>query len=246
MTYPTVLIVDDDDEITHLLGNYLVRYQLQAVTACDGPSMWRQLAQHAVDLVVLDVMLPGADGLTLARQIRERAPLPIIMLTARGDMVDRVMGLEIGADDYVTKPFEPRELVARIQSVLRRTGAANPAALADDASGQICFDHWVLYKEERLLQSPQGVKLSLSNAEYRLLCVFLRSPRHLLSREQLMEQARGRSLDMFDRSMDVLVSRLRQKLSQDGDAPSLIKTVRGAGYMLTAQTVRARRAWPTP
>jgi two-component system OmpR family response regulator len=238
-----VLIVDDDEEITHLLSNYLSRFGYVVFAAQDGESMRRQLSAHAIDLLVMDVMLPGTDGLALAREVRQTSLLPIIMLTARSDPYDRVIGLENGADDYVSKPFEPRELVARIQTVLRRSMAFNDGATDPVKSEVVCFDRWELHREQRNLHSPDGLVIPLSNAEFRLLCTFLRRPRRLFSRDQLTEQARGRTIEVFDRSIDLLVSRLRQKLAGEANLDSMIKTVRGAGYMFNVQSVHGRASW---
>lgn len=240
---PHILIVDDDTEITALLSDYLSRFNLVPHVACDGDSMRAQLAQHAIDLVVLDVMLPGVDGLVLSREIRQRSSLPVIMLTARSNPYDRVLGLENGADDYMSKPFEPRELVARIHTVLRRSTQLHDAPSNLARSEVVCFDGWELHREDRCLTSPTGLVIALSNAEFRLLNTFLQTPRRLFSRDQLMEQARGRAMDAFERSIDLLVSRLRQKLADDSDEPSMIKTVRGAGYMFNVQSVQGRTAW---
>lgn len=240
---PQLLIVDDDAEITALLGDYLARFNFISHTACDGPHMWAELARHPIDLVVLDVMLPGTDGLQLSRDIRQRSAIPVILLTARSGIYDRIMGLESGADDYVTKPFEPRELVARIHTVLRRAKPSQDSVEAVSHSDVIHFDGWVLHRGERHLTSPTGLTVALSNAEFRLLSTFLQTPRRLFSRDQLVAQARGRAMDVFERSIDLLVSRLRQKLAQDPLAPSMIKTVRGAGYMLNVQSVQGRSAW---
>lgn len=229
-----ILVVDDDEEITALLNQYLVRFGFEVHCAHDGGGMHAQLKAHRIDLVVMDVMLPGVDGLTLARLLRQQSQLPIIMLTARGESYDCVLGLELGADDYIVKPFEPRELVARIHSVLRRHSQPLPKA---QQATSVRFDAWTLQRLERQVVDPQGLVVPLSYAEYRLLCTLLESPRRVFSREQLMEQARGRSMDAMDRSVDLLVSRLRHKLGEEG--PSLIKTVRGAGYMLDARQVQA-------
>lgn len=242
-TKTTILLVDDDTEITELLGEYLSRFHFEVHTAHDADSMRAQLDRHTVDLVVLDVMLPGTDGLTLSREIRERSQIPVIMLTARTTTFDRIMGLENGADDYMGKPFEPRELVARIHTVLRRAQAPRDTAPSVARSDVVCFDGWELHREERTLRSPTGLVVALSNAEFRLLSTFLQTPRRLFSRDQLMEQARGRAMDAFERSIDLLVSRLRQKLADDSDEPSMIKTVRGAGYMFNVQSVQGRMAW---
>lgn len=229
-----ILVVDDDEEITTLLSQYMERFGFEVHVAHDGASMHTQLKAHAIDLVVMDVMLPGVDGLTLARLLRQQSQMPIIMLTARAESYDCVVGLELGADDYMGKPFEPRELVARIHSVMRRQATAQ----ADTSqAANVRFDSWTLQRLERQVVDPQGTVVPLSYAEYRLLCTLLEAPRRVFSREQLLEQARGRSMDSLDRSVDLLISRLRHKLGDDGTA--LIKTVRGAGYMLDARQVQA-------
>jgi two-component system OmpR family response regulator len=227
-----------------LLAQYLGRFGFTVHTASDGESMRARLNSHPIDLVVLDLMLPGADGLALTRELRARSSrLPIIMLTARGNAYDRVLGLEMGADDYMSKPFEPRELVARIQTVLRRTAAGAATAPQAAEAEVVHFDGWSLYRMERHLVSPEGVVIPLSNAEFRLLCTFLGMPRRIFSRDQLMEQARGRAMDTFERSIDLLVSRLRQKLSDDPREPRLIKTVRGAGYLFNVRSVQGHVGW---
>ena len=244
---PSILVVDDDVGMTTLLCSYLSRFGLQVHAVADGVQMRQHLDTHHVDLVVLDLMLPGVDGLTLARALRAGSRIPIIMLTARGSAADRIVGLEIGADDYMGKPFDPRELVARIQSVLRR--AARPGTPAQVASDVIAFDGWRLQRHERLLTSPKGLVVPLSNAEFQLLMAFLKAPRRVVTREQLAEQARGRTLDDLSRSVDLLVSRLRQKLTHSPQGsgatdsacpPALIKTVRGAGYMFNARSVQGQ------
>lgn len=242
-TKTSILLVDDDADITALLGDYLRRFSFEVHTAEDAHGMREQLAQQRVDLVVLDVMLPGTDGLTLSREIRGRSQIPVIMLTACSSPFDRIMGLESGADDYMGKPFEPRELVARIQTVLRRAQSSQDAGTNVARSDVVCFDGWELHRDERTLVSPAGLNVALSNAEFRLLTTFLQTPRRLFSRDQLMEQARGRAMDAFERSIDLLVSRLRQKLTQDPECPPMIKTVRGAGYLFNVQSVQGRMAW---
>jgi two-component system, OmpR family, response regulator len=226
-----ILVVDDDVEITTLLSQYLERYGFRVFCAHDGASMYAHLQAQQIDLIVMDVMLPGTDGLTLARLLRQNSPIPIIMLTARAEAADCVVGLELGADDYMGKPFEPRELVARINSVLRRKSAPDNVPCA----ATVRFDHWTLMRPERQLIDPDGTVIPLSYAEYRLLSCLLESPRRVFTREQLMEQTGGKNQDNLDRSVDLLVSRLRHKLRPSGAA--LIKTVRGAGYMLSTQEV---------
>jgi len=239
-----ILVVDDDEGITSLLRDYLARFDFATHAAADGQAMRAQLARQSIDLVVLDLMLPGTDGLTLARELRQRSSIPIIMLSGRAHAVERVVGLEVGADDYMAKPFEPRELVARIQTVLRRTVARNDA-VQDGAAGDIVrFDDWTLQRHERQLTSPSGLVVPLSNAEFRLLSTFLAAPRRVFERTQLMAEARGRSMDSYERSIDLLVSRLRQKLEDDSRETSMIKTVRGVGYLLDAQSVQSGTAWP--
>ena len=243
---PNILVVDDDEDITQLLSAYLQRYRFSALTAHDAASMRQVLRHHAVDLVVLDWMLPGTDGMVLAQELRAQTAIPVIMLTARASAFDRILGLENGADDYLTKPFEPRELVARIQSVLRRcTPQARDASPNVASAGVVLFDGWQLNRARRHLQSPVGTVVPLSDAEYRLLNTFLSKPHSLFTRDQLLEKARGRGVDQLDRSIDLLVSRLRHKLGQSDEcnANPVIKTVRGAGYMFTAQSVSAGVAW---
>jgi two-component system OmpR family response regulator len=229
---PRVLIVDDDPEIRNLLSDYLERQGLIAHAVGDGGAMWRHLERHAVDLVVLDLMLPGENGLDLCRKLRTQSDLPLIMLTARGESTDRVVGLELGADDYVTKPFEPRELLARIRATLRRTGHGTERALA--ATGhRLVFAGWTLDLRARELTDPDGTRVPLSSGEYRLLEVFVQRPNRALSRDQLLELLQGREASPFDRSIDVMVSRLRRRLRDDPREAQLIKTVRGAGYLFT-------------
>ena len=240
-----ILLVDDDPDILQLLSDYLQRYRLVVSCAADGPSMREVMARQKVDLLVLDWMLPGADGLTLAREVRATSSVPIIMLTARSGRFDCVTSLESGVDDYMSKPFEPRELVARIDAVLRRVARGESTAMSLAEANVVAFDGWRLHRMERHLTSPTGVVLPLSNAEFRLLSVFVQHPRKLLTREQLLDEARGREADAFDRSIDLLVSRLRQKLSKglpgdDGSGPEhLIRTVRGAGYLFQVQHLSA-------
>lgn len=241
--HPQILIVDDDEGITGLLSDYLGRFGLLPHVAGDGVGMRQQLARHPIDLVVLDLMLPGEDGMALARELRQSSNLPIIMLTARSNAYDRVLGLESGADDYMSKPFEPRELVARIHTVLRRASAAHGGGSSLSRSEVVRFDGWQLHREDRCLTSPAGLVVALSNAEFRLLSIFLQMPRRLFSRDQLMAQARGRAMDSFERSIDLLVSRLRQKLSDDSSGVSMIKTVRGSGYLFNVQSVQGAVAW---
>jgi len=238
-----ILVVDDDDGITSLLCEYLANFGFVTYSAGDGTEMHRQLDAHHIDLVVLDLQLPLVDGLTLANQLRSKSRIPIVMLTARGSPVDRVIGLEMGADDYMSKPFEPRELVARIHTVLRRVKGRQHDLGPSVASDFIHFDGWELHRSERRLTSPKGLVVPLSNAEFQLLSTFLKTPRHLFTRNQLMAQARGRSMDSVERSIDLLVSRLRQKLDDNPRDPTMIKTVRGEGYVFNVQSVQGHASW---
>ncbi len=241
MTEPQdhILIVDDDSEIRGLLGEYLRKNGYRATAVADGRAMWAALARGKVDLVVLDLMLPGDDGLTLCRKLRAEADTPVIMLTARGEETDRIVGLEMGADDYLAKPFNPRELLARIKSVMRRTRSL-PLNLRADEAREIAFAGWRLDTVARHLVSPDDVVASLSGAEYQLLRVLLSHPNHVLTRDQLMVLTRGREADPLDRSIDIQVSRLRHRLNDDPSDPQIIKTVRGEGYVL-AVPVEVRR-----
>jgi two-component system, OmpR family, response regulator len=226
-----ILVVDDDHEIRTLLAEYLEKNGLRVSVARDGKEMQRVLDRVRVDLVVLDILLPGDDGLTLCRTLRASSQLPIIMLTARGDDVDRILGLELGADDYVPKPFKPRELLARISAVLRRTTHVLREPLPADVR---CyrFAGWRLDTTARSLTDEGGGTVALSGAEFRLLAVLLAHAGQVLSRLQLMELLRGRDLDPFDRSIDQRVSRLRQILRDDARSPLIIKTVYGEGYVI--------------
>ncbi|MBT3305279.1 MAG: response regulator [Alphaproteobacteria bacterium] len=227
-----ILVVDDDREIRDLLGKFLGQHGLRITTAADGLEMRKALEDWSIDLIVLDLMLPGEDGLTLCRNLRADSDIPVIMLTAMGEDVDRIVGLEMGADDYVAKPFNPRELLARIKSVLRRTQAMPDQRLP--AGGAVVrFTGWSLDTDKRELHSADGVLVPLSSGEYELLAVFISHPGRVLSRDQLLDLARGREAQPFDRSIDVQVSRLRRKIEDDAKEPSLIKTVRSGGYMFT-------------
>jgi two-component system OmpR family response regulator len=227
-------VVDDDHDIRSLLAEYLDGNGYQTLTASDGAGMWRVLETAKPDLLVLDLNLPGDDGLVLCRTLRAKSRLPIIMLTARSDPVDRILGLEMGADDYLAKPFEPRELLARIRSVLRRTHTL-PPKLEPQTARRMHFAGWMLDLSARHLLDPQGVMIALSGAEFRLLRIFLEHPNRVLNRDQLLNLAKGRDADPFDRSIDLQVSRLRQKLGDDAKSPQLIKTVRSEGYVLAAE-----------
>jgi two-component system OmpR family response regulator len=228
-----ILIVDDDAEIRQLLSRYLEKNGLQASAVADGRAMWRTLDEARFDLIVLDLMLPGDDGLTLCRNLRAKSDIPVIMLTARGDETDRIVGLEMGADDYLPKPFSARELLARIKVILRRARSL-PPNLRPDESARLAFADWVLDTVGRNLISARQVVTPISGAEYRLLRVFLEHPNRVLNRDQLLDLTQGKEAGPLDRSIDVQISRLRHRLGDDPREPQLIKTVRGEGYVLAA------------
>ncbi len=233
-----ILVVDDDLEIRQLLKAYLEKNGLRVTTAGDGNGMWAALDQSHVDLIVLDLMLPGTDGLELCRTLRARSRIPVIMLTARGDEMDRVLGLEMGADDYLAKPFSARELLARIKVVLRRVRDL-PIDPLSESPERLAFAGWTLDTRTQHLTSRDGVVVPLSHAEYRLLHVFLTHPNRALSRDQLLDLTQGREAGPFDRSIDVLIGRLRRRLGDDAKQPELIKTLRGRGYLLAATVTAA-------
>lgn len=234
---PHILVVDDHSEIRDLLKRFLEQHGMRVSCARDGKEMKRLLDEREFDLLVLDLMMPGEDGLTLCRELRGKSRLPIIMLTAMGEETDRIIGLEMGADDYLSKPFNPRELLARIKAVMRRTQAESlpvPETLTRD----LRFDRWLLDVNRRELVDEEGVGMSLSTAEFDLLKVFLERPQRVLSRDQLLDLARGREAVAFDRAIDTLVSRLRRKLERDPKNPELIKTIWGGGYLFAADVTQ--------
>jgi len=243
MTTPSrILIVDDDIDIRSLLAEYLNDHGYETATAQNGEAMAQALRDSPADLIVLDINMPGEDGLTLCRNLRTQSSTPVIMLTARGEPVDRILGLEMGADDYLAKPFEPRELLARIRSVLRRSKSAMPLPSRSAAKTILHFAGWSLDVNAGHLISKEGVVVMLSFAELRLLKVFLDHPNHILNRDQLLSLTQGREADAFDRSIDVQVSRLRQKLGDDARSPQIIKTVRSGGYMLVVPVTEEKSA----
>jgi two-component system OmpR family response regulator len=229
-----ILVVDDDPEIRILLKDYLEKNAFRVTAVGDGRGMWKVLEQGRVTLVILDVMLPGEDGLILCRNLRARSEIPVIMLTALGEDTDRIVGLEIGADDYLPKPFNPRELLARIKVILRRATRVVGDGTTDGAK-RIRFASWTLDVVARHLIAPDGVVVPLSGGEYRLLRVLLEHPNRVLNRDQILDFSKGEEWEPFDRSIDVQVSRLRRRLRDDGKHPTLIKTVRGEGYILAAK-----------
>lgn len=233
-----ILVVDDDAEIRSLVAEYLTLNGFRVSVARDGAQMRSALEAGRPDLVVLDLMLPGEDGLSLCRDLRASSNLPVIMLTARREEIDRIIGIEMGADDYLGKPFNPRELLARIKSVLRRSRAL-PQAPGD--AKRLRFAGWTLDCTARHLIDAEGVIVPLSGAQYRLLAVFLNHPNRVLDRDQLVDLTLGREATPFDRSIDVQVSRLRQLLRDNGREPRIIKTVRNGGYVLAAAVERFDR-----
>jgi two-component system OmpR family response regulator len=235
---PHILVVDDSREIRDLLVRYLQTHGYRATAADGAVSARRVLKTSSIDLAVLDVMMPGEDGLSLCRSLRSEHDMPVIMLTARGDEVDRIVGLEMGADDYIGKPFNPRELLARIGAVLRRANALPRKARASDTK-RIRFDNWVLDTAQRELVTSDGVAVPLSAGEFRLLVAFLERPKISLTRDQLLDLTQGRTADPFDRSIDNAVSRLRRKIEEDPKNPRLIKTVWAGGYVFTGEPVAA-------
>ncbi len=236
---PHILIVDDDREIRNLLMRFLTEHGFRVTPAADGRGMQSALKSGRFDLIVLDLMLPGEDGLQLCRRLRQEVQIPILMLTALSGEADRILGLEIGADDYLTKPFSPRELVARIKAILRR--AATATAEEIDRPQAYAFSGWTLEIGKRHLRSPDGTLLPLTSGEFDLLIAFAEHPQRVLSRDQLLDLTRGRSTVLFDRSIDVQVSRLRKKIEVDPNMPELIKTVRSGGYIFTPE-VKALQA----
>ena len=233
---PHLLVVDDDREILALLSQFLGRHGFRVATARNGTEMDKQLKLAHIDLVVLDLMLPGEDGFSLCRRLRAGGTTAVIMLTAMGEETDRIVGLELGADDYLAKPFNPRELLARIKAVLRRSGGGGATVVPPTTAPSrdiLEFAGWRFDMAQRCLQSPDGEMLALSGGEFELLAAFARHPRRVLTRDYLLDLARGRSAMPFDRTIDVQVSRLRRKIEANPAEPSLIKTVRGGGYIFT-------------
>jgi two-component system OmpR family response regulator len=234
-----VLLVDDEASLREPLADYLKRQGFAVTAVASAAEARSRLRDESPDLVLLDIMMPGEDGLSLCRHLTEAKGLPTILLTARGESTDRIVGLEIGADDYVVKPFEPRELVARIRSVLRRASRGGGNDTAEDEVFQ--FEGWTLDPLKRRLTDAEGALVAISSAEFRLLMAFLEHPRQVLDRDRLLEMVQGREAHLFDRAVDNQVSRLRRKIEEDSRNPQLIQTVWGGGYMLAAE-VRRRPA----
>ena len=233
---PHILLVDDDREIRDLLARFLERHGLRVTTARDGREARRAWPAGHFQLVILDLMLPGESGLELTRWLRGMSDVPIVMLTAMGEETDRIIGLELGADDYLPKPFNARELLARIRAVLRRT--TERQAKARDAPAAYRFAQWRLEPARRRLLDPDGVEVALTGGEYDLLAAMVERANQVLTRDMLLDLLRGRQAGPFDRAIDVAISRLRRKLEREGRDPQLIKTVRGGGYVLAATVER--------
>ena len=234
---PHILVVDDDREIRDLLARFLERHRIRVTAVRDGREARRAWTNGHYHLVVLDLMLPGETGLDLARWMRSQSDIPIVMLTAMGEETDRIIGLELGADDYMPKPFNPRELLARIRAVLRRAGDAAEHR-ADPAARTLRFNGWSLEPARRRLLNPEGAEVALTGGEYDLLLALVERANRVLTRDMLLDLLRGRQAGPFDRAIDVAISRLRRKLEDDGRNAQLIKTVRGGGYVLAATVER--------
>jgi two-component system OmpR family response regulator len=233
-----LLIVDDDIEICKLLSQFLHQFNFDVITAHDGVEMFAELQKNQFDLIILDMMLPGDDGITLCRKLQGTNDTPILMLSAAGSETDRIIGLEVGADDYLAKPFNPRELLARIKAILRRRGhiVAEPnQPVPAKKSKRVRFNNWTLDLSTRQLFSPTEIEIIVSSGEFDLLVAFLENAQQVLSRDQLLDYTKNRDAGPFDRSIDMQVSRLRQKIEDDPRHPALIKTVRGGGYLFTAK-----------
>jgi len=235
---PHILIIDDDREIRELLARFLERNQMRVTAVRDGREARRAWTNGHYQLVVLDLMLPGETGLDLARWLRSQSNIPILMLTAMGEETDRVIGLEMGADDYVAKPFSPRELLARIRAILRRAGEQTDHRAATLAVKQYRFSGWTLEPAHRRLLNPEGTEISLTGGEFDLLLALVDRANRVLTRDMLLDLLRGRQAGPFDRAIDVAISRLRRKLEDDGHHAQLIKTVRGGGYVLATTVER--------
>jgi two-component system OmpR family response regulator len=235
---PHLLLVDDDADILSLLSTFFLKHAHTVTTAAGGAAMFAALEKQSIDLVILDVMLQDEDGFSLCRRLRASSRIPVIMLTAMADHTDRVVGLEIGADDYLTKPFDQRELLARVKAVLRRTAEMAAAPTPSETRPALCFAGWRLDVARRELRSADNTLTLLSGGEFDLLLAFAEHPQRVLTRDQLLDLARGLSHAANDRSIDVQVSRLRYKLEDDPKNPSMIRTVRNGGYMFAPAVTR--------
>ena len=232
---PHILVVDDDADVRELMAEYLGKHDMRVSAARSGRGMFEVFDRESIDLVLLDLKLPGEDGMQLARALRERATVPIVLLTGRNEEADRVMGLELGADDYVTKPFSPRELLARVRAVLRRYQVQATLPERDHTRRAFRFGGWELNLRTRRLLAPNGSSVELSNGEFSLLNALCRAPQRVLSRDQLLSMSRLHEAEVYDRTVDVQVRRLRVKMEADAAAPTLIVTERGAGYRLACE-----------
>lgn len=234
---PHLLLVDDERSIREPLAQYLTKQGFRVTQTGDAEAARTRLAAYAIDLIILDIMMPGEDGLSLCRHVRETSETPVILLTARSEETDRIVGLEMGADDYVVKPFSPRKLAARVKVILRRAAAGGTRQHAPD-TGSFVFAGWVLKSGERALVDREGVSVPLSTGEYNLLHALVTRPRQVLTRDQLLDLTQGREAAAFDRAIDNQVSRLRRKIETDPKNPELIKTVWGGGYTLASEVTR--------
>ena len=232
---PHILVIDDDPSIRDLVVEYLSKNDMRVSAGASGREMFEVFDREAIDLVLLDLKLPGEDGMQLAKALRERATVPIVLLTGRNEEADRVMGLELGADDYVTKPFSPRELLARVRAVLRRYQVQATLPERDNTRRAFRFSGWELNLRTRRLMSSDGSPLELSNGEFSLLSAFCRAPRRVLTRDQLLSMSRLHEAEVYDRTIDVQIRRLRSKIERDPANPVLIVTERGAGYVLASE-----------
>jgi two-component system, OmpR family, response regulator len=228
-----ILLVDDDRQIRASLGQFLTASGFRVSQAAGGAAMWDALKAGRFNLILLDIMMPGEDGLTICRRLRATRPIPIVLLTAMSSETDRIVGLELGADDYICKPFNPRELLARVRAVLRRSGDRTLHDAPQPTT--YYFESWALDPVRRVLRDPCGALVDLTAGEFDLLVVFVEHPQHVLSRDQLIDLTRGRSSSAFDRSVDVQISHLRRKIEVDPPQPALIKTVRSGGYVFSAR-----------
>lgn len=237
-----ILVVDDDRGIRDLLGKFLRQHGFETSLAKDGAEMQVHFDSGGIDLIILDIMMPGEDGLSLCKKIRKHSTIPILMLTAVSEEVERILGLELGADDYMSKPFNPRELLARVRAILRRSNGTDDSTqnTRQMTNQQVIyrFDGWSLNATSRRLVSPEQLEVTLSSGEFDLLVTFLRSPQQVLSRDTLLDLTKNRSASPFDRSIDIQISRLRQKVERDHKKPNLIKTVRGGGYVLAVAVTK--------
>lgn len=233
-----ILVVDDDQGIRDLLGRFLRQHGYETSLAENGDQMRANIQSKSIDLIILDIMMPGDDGMTLCRDLRAHSSIPIIMLTAISEEVERILGLEMGADDYLSKPFNPRELLARIKAVLRRSATVSQARAESEASATYQFANWRLDVLGRRLFSPDALEVSLSCGEYNLLLAFLKRPKQVLSRDHLLDLTKNRLAGPYDRSIDIQISRLRHKIEKNPKQPQLIRTIRGGGYMLSTAVER--------